>query len=586
MPHPHHRPPLAARWALPLLAALLLWGCAGPAAREAPRSDWPHGAMVSAANPYAAEAAADVLARGGHAVDAAIAAHAVLGLVEPQSSGIGGGAFMLVYDRASGELFAYDGRETAPGGARPDMFLVGGEAMGFLDAWQSGLAVGVPCTVALYELANRKHGRFSLAEDLAPAIALAREGFVVSPRLAGMLERVAGPSRLDDNPDSAAYFYPGGAPLKAGTVRRNPAYAETLEKVAAAGSAAFYTGHLAEEMVAAVAAPPHPGTLSLEDLAAYRVAEREPLCGGTGRETVCTLPPPSSGLAQIMILNLYDRLAGAGTPAWVDGVDLAAFVDAQRLAYADRDHYVADADRVPVPVAGLLDPAYLAARAGDRVPPDGVPAPGDPGAVLGGEPIVDRWGRDGTAGPPGTTHLSVIDAAGNAVSLTATVEAPFGSSRWVGGFLLNNQMTDFSRIPTLGGRPVANQAAPGKRPRSSMSPVMVFDSAGALRLVAGSPGGNSIVAYVAKVLVGVLRGGQEVQAAVDGPNVIARGEKVRVETGVAGGPERAAILKNLGYPVQEREGENSGLHVIRVTEDGLEGAADPRREGRVIGVGG
>jgi gamma-glutamyltranspeptidase/glutathione hydrolase len=571
--------PISLRCLLVAVFGLLLCGCA---TTERP---WPHGGMVAAANPYAARAAADVLERGGNAVDAAIAAHAVLGLVEPQSSGIGGGAFLLYYDRTAGRTWAYDGRETAPAGARPDMFLSDGAPLGFLDAWQSGLAVGTPGTIALYELVNAQHGRLSLADDLAPAIQLATTGFEVSPRLAGMLAQLRGPIRLDDNPDTRDYFYPGGEPLAAGAIRDNPAYARTLSRVAEEGSSAFYRGELAEAIADAARAEPRPGTLSAADLAAYRVAVRDAVCARVGEETICTMPPPSSGLTQIMILSLYDTFAGSDPDhAIVDGVDLAAFVDAQRLAYADRDHYVADADVVPVPTADLIAPAYLAARAAERVPPDGVPQPGDPGAALGNDPLIDRWGRDGTDEIGGTTHLAVVDADGNAVSMTATVEAPFGSSRWAGGFLLNNQMTDFSRTPTLGGRPVANSVAPGKRPRSSMSPVIVFDGDGELKLVAGSPGGNSIIAYVAKVLVGVLRGGQGVQAAVDAPNVIARGPAVRVETGVPGGQVQSERLTALGYPVEGREGENSGLHVIMVTPRGLEGAADPRREGRVIAV--
>jgi gamma-glutamyltranspeptidase/glutathione hydrolase len=259
-------------------------------------------------------------------------------------------------------------------------------------------------------------------------------------------------------------------------------------------------------------------------------------------------------------------------------------VDAQRLAYADRDHYVADADRVQVPVTGLIDPRYLAVRAAARAAPEQAPGPGDPGVVLGGGPLIDLWGRDTTAEAAGTSHLSIVDKDGNVVSMTATVEAPFGSSRWAGGFVLNNQMTDFARTPTLGGRALANQIEPGKRPRSSMSPVIVFDEHGELLLVAGSPGGNSILAYVAKVLVGVLRGSQDVQHAVDSPNIVARGQTVRVETGVPGGQGVADSLRSLGYPVQERQGENSGLHAILVTDQGLEGAADPRREGTVTAV--
>ncbi len=569
-----------------LLAFLVLASCAPQQADRVVSTEsegWSYGGMVAAANPYAVEVAAEVLRDGGHAVDAAIAAHAVLGLVEPQSSGLGGGAFMLVYERASGQLFAFDGRETAPAGAHADMFLEAGEPMGFVDAWQSGLAVGVPGMVALYEASHRAFGRLGLPTLLAPAIELAEQGFVVSPRLEGLLKRLQGVGRLSQNPATAAYFYPGGQPLSAGDLRDNPAYAQTLSRIAVDGSRAFYDGALAEEIVAAVRAEPNPGTLALADLAAYSVARRDPLCAPVGSNRVCTMPPPSSGVAQIMILGLYDRLMAEADEA-SEADRESAFVDAQRLAYADRDHYVADPEFVAVPTVDLMAADYLDARARQRAAPQGEAQPGDPGAVLRGKPIIQRWGRDTTQAGAGTTHLSVVDRFGNAVSMTATVEAPFGTSRWAGGFLLNNEMTDFARQPRIGGQLVANTAAPGKRPRSSMSPVIAFDDRGQLRMVSGSPGGNSIVAYVAKTLVGVLRWDLTAQAAVDRANVIARGSTVRVETGVAGGAPLAALLQDLGYPVDERQGENSGLHVILVNEAGLQGAADPRREGKVIAV--
>lgn len=569
-----------------LLISLLLLAACSPRLAESPAEPartWTGGGMVAVANPYAARAAADVLAAGGHAVDAAIAAHAVLGLVEPQSSGIGGGAFMLVYDRSGGTFAAFDARETAPAGAAADMFLEGDEPMDFVDAWQSGLSVGVPGVPALYEAAHEAYGRLQFAALLAPAIGLAQRGFVVSPRLADLLERLRPFSLLDDHADTAAYFYPGGKALSAGDIRDNPAYAETLAGLAKDGSRAFYQGRLAEQIVAAVGAAPRPGSMTTSDLADYAVLRREALCADTGAERVCTMPPPSSGLTQIMILGLYDRLVRERDPA-DRAIRESAFVDAQRLAYADRDHYVADAGFVPVPTGDLIDPAYLDVRAGQRVAPDGLPEPGDPGAVLRGEPVIQRWGRDTTESMAGTTHLSIVDGDGNAVAMTASVEAPFGSSRWAGGFLLNNQLTDFARQPLAGGIPLANAAAPGKRPRSSMSPVIVLDADGSVSLVTGSPGGNSIVAYVAKTLVGVLRWGMTPGQAVERPNVVARGPTVRVETGVPGGPELAGLLAAQGYPVQEREGENSGLHVVRVTAAGLEGAADPRREGEVIAV--
>lgn len=539
--------------------------------------------MATTANPYATQAAADILEAGGHAVEAAIAAHAVLGLVEPQSSGLGGGAFMLVYQQDSGEVLAFDGRETAPAGATADMFVVDGEPLPYIAAWQSGISVGVPGVIALYADTHAEFGRLNLATVLAPAIELAREGFEVSPRLADFLVRLRDYVRLDENPDTAAYFYPDGEPLPAGFVRRNEAYAQTLEQFVARGPETFYTGDLARAIVDAAQAEPSGGTLSLEDLAGYEVERHQAFCAPVPPQRICGMPPPSSGLAQIMILGLYDRLI-AETVDETQAARWTAFIDAQRLAYADRDHYVADPAFVDVPMNDLVNAQYLDSRALQRVAAPEAPATGDPGAVLRQEPMLGRWSQDSTEPMLSTSHLSIIDRDGNAVALTASVESVFGSSRWAGGFLLNNQLTDFARNPPATGPLPANAVAPGKRPRSSMSPTMVFDAAGDLRMVTGSPGGNSIVAYVAKSLVGVLRWNLSTQEAIDLPNVVARGQDVRVETGVSGGTELAQMLADLGYPVQEREGENSGLHVIVVADDGLHGGADPRREGQVIPV--
>lgn len=569
---------------LRLVVLLLLAGCAvvpesGPIDAETASRTWPHGAMVTAANPYAVEAAAAVLERGGHAVDAAIAAHAVLGLVEPQSSGLGGGAFMLVYERASGELTVYDGRETAPASVSPELFVVDGEPMNFLAAWQSGLSVGVPGVVALYEAAHERHGRSEWSTLFDAAIELATTGFVVSERLNYLLGRVARVSELDDNPATAAYFYPGGEPLPVGYLRDNPDYARTLRRIATEGASIMYEGEIAEAIAAAVQAPPRPGTLTVDDIAAYRVRVHEPVCGPFRAYRICSAPPPSSGLAQIVIAGLYDRLAG--DTGGLDNDALRAFVDAQRLAYADRDHYVADPEHTDVPTHDLYAAAYLDARARERFAPGAPATPGDPGLVLHDQAAAARFGRDTTMPLPATTHLSIVDADGNAVALTASVEAPFGSSRLVGGFLLNNELTDFARDPREGRPLAANAPGPRKRPRSSMSPVMVFDEAGELYMVTGSPGGNSIVAYVAKGLLGVLAWGMSVQQSVEFPNIVARGDRVRVETATAEGERIATLLQSLGYDVQPREGENSGLHTIVVRAQGLVGAADPRREGTV-----
>ncbi|MDJ0919638.1 MAG: gamma-glutamyltransferase [Henriciella sp.] len=571
-------------------AAVALVGCETSETAEVvetvvEKPAWTKGAMVAAADPRAVEAGLEVLRQGGHAVDAAIAVHAVLGLVEPQSSGIGGGAFMVVYDRASDQTIVYDGRETAPSDIDENLFMQDGEVLNYISSWQSGIATGVPSTIALYEAAHDAHGQLAWDGLFDSAITLADDGFVVQPRLASFLtnERLLSFTMLDDYPASSAYFFPDGEPLQVGDVRDNPDYAETLRAVATGGADAFYEGEIAEAIVAAVAEEPRPGTLSLEDIANYEIIVREPLCGAWRAYTICSAPPPSSGgITQNMIAGLYDRLLPEG--AQDEDAYLKAFVDAQRLAYADRDHYVADADMVMVPTEQLIDPAYLDVRATEAFEPAALPTPGDPGLVLGTGSIVGMWGQDPTEDAPGTTHLSIVDNYGNVVSMTATVESIFGTSRLVKGFFLNNELTDFAREPTKNGKPVANAPAPGKRPRSSMSPTIIFDEAGEPKLVTGSPGGNSIVAYTAKTVLGVLDWGKTPQEAIELPNIVARGPKVNVEIDRPGGPEAAEALRQMGYDVLEREGENSGLHTILVTEDGLEGGADPRREGVAVAL--
>ena len=576
--------------ALPAAIALLvLCACASPpgtadneqvaAARATPPAGaWPHGAMIAAANPYATDAGFAMLERGGSAVDAAIAAHLVLGLVEPQSSGIGGGGFILAFTRETGQLEVIDGRETAPAGATADMFLQDDEAMNFLEAWQSGIAVGVPGAVAMYKLAHERHGVLPWADLFRPAIDLARDGFVVSPRLNNLLVRVRRFSDLDDYPDSAGYFYPDGEPLAVGATRDNPAYAALLTRIATEGPAAFYTGDVAKAIVDAVRAEPRPGTLGRDDLSHYRAMVRPGVCGAFRTLSICSAPPPSSGLAQIMIAGLYERFVPEDAEA-DDFTSLRAFIDAQRLAYADRDHFIGDPAFADVPTSLLIDPRYLDQRASERFAPDAPSRHGEPSRVLDAQARVP-FGRDTTREMGGTTHLSIIDANGNAVSMTASVEAPFGSSRFVHGFVLNNEMTDFARDPGKGDAP-ANVVEPGKRSRSSMSPSMVFDDDGQLRLVIGSPGGNSIVAYVSRAMLGILARGKAPGVVVNEANVIARGDTVRVEARNPGESAVARALADAGYEVKERDGENSGLHAILVTRDGLVGAADARREGTV-----
>jgi gamma-glutamyltranspeptidase/glutathione hydrolase len=555
-------------------------GAAAPATQVA--AGPPRTGMVNTANPHATEAGVEILRAGGNAVDAAIAAHLVLGLVEPQSSGLGGGGFMLVHDVETGENKVVDGRETAPAGSRPDMFLdPAGKELAHKDRVQSGHAVGVPGVVALYRVAHERWGGLPWARLFEPAIVLADKGFEVSPRLNALLTQIAMYTDLEEHADTGAYFYPGGKPLPVGYLRTNPAYAATLRAIAERGPEAFYTGATAQAIVDRSHEEPRPGALAMSDLAGYRAVVRDAVCGPYRGYRVCSAPPPASGVAVLEVLGLVERLAPAG--AANDAAGWGTFIDAMELAYADRDHYVADADFVDVPTAGLADPHYWEARAAERVAPGAQAAPGDPGAVLDGKPIVDRWAVDGTAEVPGTSHLSIVDGDGNAVAFTASVEFAFGSQRMAAGFILNNELTDFSSLPARDGRAIANAVAPGKRPRSSMSPTLVFDSGGKLFMATGSPGGNSIIAYNAKSILGVIDFGLSVADALALPNVVARGTPVRIEKDRAA-PGLMEALGAAGYAIAASQGENSGVHAIVVRDRQLEGAADPRREGVATGI--
>jgi gamma-glutamyltranspeptidase / glutathione hydrolase len=579
-----------------LLSAALAASCAqapAPAADRpaAPKGEWrlEGRAMAAAADRRAVEAALEVMKAGGSAVDAAIAAHAVLGLVEPQSSGLGGGGYMVVYDRQTGTTTVFDGRETAPATATKDLFVKDGKLLDFGSSIWSGRSVGTPGTIALYKAAHDAHGKRPWASNFNAAIKLADEGFVVSPRLARSLESPRFRNgQLARDAGAGPYFYPNGQPLAAGDLRPNPAYAATLRRVASEGPAAFYSGPIAENIVAAVRGGTNPGELALSDLANYKVKVAPALCGPFRTYRICSAPPSSSGgVAMNQIMGLYDAIA-AQTPAPTDETKLRDFVLANQLGYADRDHYVADPDAVPVPAADLIDPRYVASRARSGFKPGDAPKPGDPGAVLRNQPVIDMWGRETNDAQAGTTHMSFVDFEGDAVAFTATIESGFGSSRWTDGFLLNNELTDFSRPSEVNGKPVANAPGPNKRPRSSMSPTLVFDDAGDLFMITGSPGGNSIVGYVAKTLVAVLDWGRSAQEAVSLPNVIARGQTVRVETSdpTAGanatGKAWAKTLTDFGFKVQEVTGEVSGLHVIVARADRYEGGADPRREGVAV----
>jgi gamma-glutamyltranspeptidase/glutathione hydrolase len=579
-----------------LFAAVSLAACAAPQPTNAqaagPSKEWRLSghAMVSAADKRAVEAALEVMRQGGSAVDAAIAAHTVLGLVEPQSSGLGGGGYMVVYDRKSNKTTVIDGRETAPATATADYFTVNGKNLGFVDAILSGKSVGVPGAVALYKAAHEKFGKLAWGKQFDAAIKLADEGFIVSPRLANSLGPRFQNGPLGKNPASGAYFFPNGKALAVGDRRTNPEYAATLRLIAKDGPKAFYSGAIAQSIVNAVHAGDIQGELSLQDLANYKALVKPAICGPFRDYKICSAPPSSSGgVAMNQIMSLYDGLV-AKSGATSEADKLRDFVLAEQMGYADRDHYVADEDAVTVPVMGLLDPKYIASRVANALKPGDAPQAGDPGAVLHGKPIIDMWGRDANAGQPGTSHMSFVDFEGNAVSVTMTVEGPFGSSRWTNGFVLNNQLTDFTRPPTLGGKMVANAPGPGKRPRSSMSPTIVFDKAGDVFMVTGSPGGNSIVGYVAKTLVAVLDWGKTAQEASSLPNVVARGQTVRVETSDAtAGPNATgkrwlSILSGQGFKTQEVSGEVSGLNLIVARKDKLEGGSDPRREGVAVEI--
>ncbi|MCF6293035.1 MAG: gamma-glutamyltransferase [Robiginitomaculum sp.] len=533
-------------------------------------------AMVAAANPYAVEAGLQVLRDGGSAVDAAVAVQTVLGLVEPQSSGLGGGAFMLVYDAASGDLRSFDGRETAPSGASVYMFLGDdGKPLGYVDAVNSGHAVGVPGAMAMLGIAQKKYGKLSWSELFNPAIELAETGFAVSPRLAQLLKAYAHRVSLGNNPATKAYFFlEDGTTLPVGYLRKNPDYANSLTLLAN-NPRALLEGELALKIIIAIADGPRPGSLSLDDLDNYQPRERDPVCRPYRKMQICSAPPPSSGGHAINstmgILSHFEfSKSGASDPA-----NWHLLIEALRLSYADRDKFIADDSFVTVPLEGLLDAKYLMERA-KLISTDKAmkhAKAGNPGGVA--------YGQDNTLEPKGTSHFSIIDQWGNAVSMTTTVESIFGNKRFVGGFLLNNQLTDFARNPVdATGKPLANAPAPGKRPRSSMSPTIVLDENGKPRLITGSPGGNSIIAYTAKTLVGVLDWGLTPQQAIALPNVVARGDITRIGA-MNLDPSLVPALTEMGHVIKATKGENSGLHVIQIMPDGsLLGGADPRREGQ------
>lgn len=533
--------------------------------------------MIAAANPYATEAGLDILRAGGSAVDAAIAAQMVLTLVEPESSGIGGGAFMLVYDRKTGRITSFDGRETAPASARPDMFLdASGKPRPHFEAIPGGLSVGVPGDIAMFEMAHKKYGRLPWARLFDSAIRLSENGFKVSGKLA---EEIRAFPQMAKMPDFRAYFYHAdGTPIAEGEILKNPELAKTLRLIAKDGAGVFYSGEIAQAIVGKVNnAPVNRAVMTLADLANYRAVERPPVCGLYRVYKICSMGPPSSGgVAILQILGMLEHFDKTQLqPNSLSAVHLVS--QAERLAFADRAKYLGDPDVIDVPVSGLLDRAYLAGRS------KLIDEKRDMGTALPGNPPRKHadYAPQRTPQLPGTSHLSIVDDRGQVVSMTTTIEFAFGSQMMVGGFFLNNELTDFSFEPVRDDKPVANAPGPGKRPMSAMSPTIVFKPDGSFWIATGSPGGPVIIPYVVQSLVALIDGGLTPQQAaslphhanLNGPTLLEENTPI-----VALKP----ALEAMGHKVSIRPLE-SGLHIIQKTHYGYIGGADIRRPGNVRG---
>ncbi|MCF7484119.1 gamma-glutamyltransferase [Vibrio sp. J1-1] len=534
--------------------------------------------MVTAANPIATQAGADVLEQGGNAIDAMVAVQLMLGLVEPQSSGIGGGAFLVYWDSDRQKLTTFDGRETAPLAATPQLFQDDkGQPLQFYDAVVGGRSVGTPGTVKLLWDTHQQYGKLEWKKIVQPVIKLAEQGFIISPRLASLIADDS--ERLSRFPATKAYFFNSdGSPKAAGTVLKNPQYAQTLTAIAEKGAMAFYQGDIAQDIINTVQnAPGNPGVLAQSDFDIYQIKQRDPVCAAYQSYDVCGMGPPSSGaltVGQILAISEQYDLKGWGAE---NAKSWQVIADASRLAFADRGKYMADQDYVPMPTAGLLDVDYLKQRAelikvGKALP-----------EVAAGNPPWSNainLNMDESIELPSTSHFNIVDKQGNVVSMTTTIENAFGSRLMVRGFLLNNELTDFSFRTHQDGIPIANRLEPGKRPRSSMTPTIMLKD-GKPYMAIGSPGGSRIIGYVAQTIIAHTQWDMDIQQAINQPRLLNRFGTLDIEQGTEAihlQPE----LEKIGFTTEVRD-LNSGLHAIRITKDGLEGAADPRREGVAIG---
>ncbi|AGP85938.1 gamma-glutamyltransferase [Alteromonas mediterranea] len=532
--------------------------------------------MVVAANPYASWAGKNILEKGGSAIDAAVAVQSMLSLVEPQSSGIGGGAFILYWDNKNKVLHTFDGRETAPKAVNSHWFIQGNKPMRWIDAVVGGKSVGVPGAVKALEMAQKEFGKLPWNTLFDDSIKTAEDGFKVSPRLAKLVALDYHPG-LKTFPASSTYFFPAGLPLKEGTVKKNKKLAKTLKGIAEKGSDYLLKGEVAEKIVKAVNnAEINPGQMTLEDLANYEPVKREPVCGLYHEKRICAMAPPSSG--GVNVYQILKMLEGFDLSQYApDSVEFAnLYTQASALSYADREKFIADSDFTNLPFAAMINTAYLERRA------ESISVDKEWRRKRAGNPYADANVALGTSMElPNTSHVSIVDKEGNAVSMTTSIEFMFGSGIMVEGFLLNNQLTDFSFSPTKNRFPVPNRVEPGKRPRSAMSPTMVFDKEGNLEVVVGSPGGSRIVSYVAQTLIGVLDFGLDIQQAINLPKITNRNDYTALEKGTPIA-ELEAPLKALGHNVKVVD-LNSGLHGIQFKSGKLIGGADPRREGIAVG---